>query len=559
MAYGNIALTQGEVNTIFTFGGGSGSIKFYGSDMKRKIISLVTLILVLVLLPAKDEDIWGLSINKVMAITALIEENYFSDIDLDELTYSSIRGMLYTLDPHSYFLDPERLSRLTEEHVGKYYGLGILIQKQEDRLVVISPIEGGPAYRLGIQAGDVISHINGESTKPITGQDAVQLLRGPKGTKVNISITREGLEKPLEMTVPREEIPLRSISYAFMLKDDIGYIRIRNFSGTTTREFEEEMDALEKQGMKKLILDLRLNGGGTLVQSIEISDEFLPSGSTIVSMKGRNKDYNNEFKAFRNNQYEKVPLVLLIDKGSASAPEIVSGAIKDNDRGLIVGENSFGKGLVQTVFPLSEDAAVALTTARYFTPSGRSIQRDYSHIEDYMLSKQAPAEEREVRYTSKGRMVLGQGGIAPDYELEIPPPHDITFMLLYKGAFFTYAQKFVKKETPLSRDFIFPQDKSTQIRAAGGKKIIGRDFRADSQVIEDFKSYLRENRIEFEPAQFEEAKAEIKRELERELFSSIWSIPDGWWAYRISDPVVLKALDVLPEATSMIKEDRISE
>ncbi len=525
--------------------------------MKRKLISLVSLILVLVLLPAKDEDIWGLSISKIIAMTSLIEENYFSDIDHDELTYSSIRGMLYTLDPHSYFLDPDRLSRLTEEHVGKYFGLGILIQKQEDRLVVISPIEGGPAHRLGIQAGDVISHINGESTKPISSQDAVQLLRGPKGSKVNISITREGLEKPLEMTVTREEIPLRSISSAFMLKDDIGYIRIRNFSGTTTREFEEEMAALEKQGMRKLILDMRLNGGGTLVQSIEISDEFLPKGSTIVSMKGRNKDYNSEFQAFRDNQYEKIPLVLLIDKGSASAPEIVSGAIKDNDRGLIVGENSFGKGLVQTVFPLSENAAVALTTARYFTPSGRSIQRDYSHIEDYMLSKQAPVEEREIRYTSKGRVVLGQGGIAPDYEVEIPLPNDAIFLLLYKGSFFTYAQKFVKKETPLSRDFIFPKDKPAQTRISGGKKIIGRDFRADSQVIEDFKSYLKENGIEFDLAQFEEARPEIKRELERELFSSIWSIEDGWWVYRISDPVVLKALAVLPEAATMVQEGKV--
>ena len=521
--------------------------------MKRKVLLLVVLILVLVLLPAKDEDIWGYSYQKITSIASLLEEYYYQDVDPDQLTYSSIRGMLQTLDPHSYFLDPDYLARMTEEHEGKYHGLGILIQKQEDRLVVISPIEGGPAHRLGVLPGDVISHINGESTKNITSREAVQKLRGIKGTKVNITIAREGLEKPLEMTVTRAEIPLRSISYAFMLKDDIGYIRIRNFSGNTTREFEEEMDALEKQGMKKLILDLRLNGGGTLIQSIEISDEFLPSGATIVSMKGRNKDYNNEFKAFRNNQYENIPLVLLIDKGSASAPEIVSGAIKDNDRGLIVGENSFGKGLVQTVFPLSEDAAVALTTARYFTPSGRSIQRDYSRIEDYMLSKQAPVEEREVRYTSKGRIVLGQGGIAPDYELEIPPPQDITFMLLYKGIFFSYAQKFAKKETPLSRDFIFPQDKSTQTRAAGGKRIIGRDFRADSQVIEDFKFYLRKSKIEFEPAQFEEARAEIKRELERELFSSIWSIPDGWWVYRISDPVVLKALAVLPEATSMIK------
>lgn len=543
-----------EDNHDFTRQGGFGSIEISGIDMKRKALLLVVLILVLVLLPAKDEDIWGISYKKVNSIAYLIDEYYFLDVDYDQMTYSSIRGLLRTLDPHSYFLDPDHFARLTEEHVGKYHGLGILIQKQEDRLVVISPIEGGPAYRLGILPGDVISHINGESTKLITSQGAVQKLRGPKGTKVNITIAREGLEKPLEMTVTREEIPLHSVPYAFMLQDDIGYIFIRNFSGTTTREFKEKMDSLVKQGMKKLILDFRLNGGGTLMQSIEISEQFLPRGSVIVSMRGRNKEFNREFQAEQDNQYEDIPLVLLISKSSASAPEIVSGAIKDNDRGLIVGENSFGKGLVQTVFPLSENSAVALTTARYFTPSGRSIQRDYAHIEDYMRSIQAPEVEREVRYTAKGRKVLGQGGIAPDYEIAAST-NDIIFYFMYKGAFFTYARKFVNNETPLSKQFIFPQKRQTGTRNAGGKQIFGRDFKPDSRVIEDFKSFLRENKIEYEPAEFETALAQIKQELERDIFSALWGVEEGWWAYQRSDPVVRKALEVFPEASSLIKED----
>ncbi len=522
--------------------------------MKRKVLVLVALILVLFLLPANDEDIWGYSYKKITSIASLLEEYYYQDVDPDQLTYSSIRGMLQTLDPHSYFLDPDYLARMTEDYEGKYHGLGILIQKQEDRLVVISPIEGGPAYRLGVLPGDVISHINGESTKNISSSDAVQKLRGLKGTKVDITITREALEKPLEMTVTREEIPLHSISYAFILQDDIGYIRIRGFSGTTTREFEEKMASLVNQGMKKLILDLRTNGGGTLVQSIEISDEFLPRGALIVSMKGRHRDFNREFRALKDDQFEKTPLVILIDKGSASAPEIVSGAIKDNDRGLIVGEDSFGKGLVQTVFPISNNAAVALTTARYFTPSGRSIQRDYTHIEDYILSKKAPEEEREVRYTTGGRKVLGQGGISPDYEVE-SSLDDIIYYFLYKGAFFSYARKFVKNETPLSRMFIFPQEKRSMTENAGGKTVIGRDFRANSQVIEDFKSYLQESKIEYDPAEFESTTAEIKRWLEREIFSVLWSQEDGWWAYQRDDPVVLKAIEVFPEASSLIKQD----
>ncbi len=524
------------------------------TGMKRKIFLLFALIFVLVLVPARNEDIWSPYFGKVSSIVSLIEENYFRDIDQEELAYSSIKGMLQTLDPHSYFLDPSHFSRLREEHVGKYHGLGIMIQKQEQRLVVISPIEGGPAYRLGIQAGDIISRINGESTKPITSYEAMLKLRGIKGTKVNITIVREGMEKPFELTIVREEIPLYSVPYSFMLQDEIGYIFIRNFSATTTREFEEKMESLVKQGMKGLILDMRTNGGGTFIQSIEISDEFLPRGTLIVSMKGKNKEYDKEFRALHDNQYEKIPLVILINRGSASAPEIVSGAIKDNDRGLIVGETSFGKGLVQTVHPLSMNAAVALTTAKYFTPSGRSIQRDYTHLEDYRFTRRIPEGEREVRYTSRGRKVLGQGGISPDYEVKFSF-QIITAELLIKGAFFSYARKFTNKNTPLSKKISFPSKSQTREKDTGRKKVIGRDFIVGSLVMEDFKNYLRKSKIDYDSDQFEEAKEEIKRELEREIFSSLWGIEEGIKIYRKSDPVVLKAIEVLPEASTLIEKD----
>ncbi len=522
--------------------------------MKRKIFLLFALIFVLVLVPARNEDIWSQYFDKVSSIVFLIEENYFRDIDREELAYSSIKGMLQTLDPHSYFLDPSHFSRLREEHVGKYHGLGIIIQKQEQRLVVISPIEGGPAYRLGIQAGDVISRINGESTKPITSYEAMLKLRGIKGTKVNITVVREGMEKPFELTIVREEIPLYSVPYSFMLQDEIGYIFIRNFSGTTTKEFEEKMESLVKQGMKSLILDMRTNGGGTFVQSIEISDEFLPRGTLIVSMKGKNKEFNREFRALYDDQYEKIPLVILINRGSASAPEIVSGAIKDNDRGFIVGETSFGKGLVQTVHPLSMNAAVALTTAKYFTPSGRSIQRDYTRIEDYRFTRRIAEGEREVRYTSGGRKVLGQGGISPDYEVKFSF-QTITAKLLIKGAFFSYAQKFTHNNTPLSKKISPLPESQKRIKDSGRKKVVGRDFIVGSQVMEDFKDYLRESKIDYDSDHFEEAKEEIKRELEREIFSSLWGIEEGVKVYRNSDPVVLKAIEVLPEASTLIEKD----
>ena len=503
------------------------------------------------LIPAWNEDVWDASHKKISSIVSIIDENYFKEVDHEKLIYSSIKMMLKTLDPHSYFLDPKNFSTLMEDYKGKYYGLGIMIQKQEDRLVVISPIEGGPASRLGIHAGDIISHINGESTKPISGIEAMQKLRGPKGKPVTITIIREGIEKPLELTIVREEIPLYSVPYAFMLGKDIGYIFIRNFAETTTRELEEKMELLRKLGMKKLILDLRGNSGGTFAQSVEISDLFLPRGNLIVSIKGRNKYYNEKFSALKDKQYEKIPLIILINHGTASAPEIVSGAIKDNDRGLILGEDSWGKGVVQTVFPITQNTAVALTIARYFTPSGRCIQRDYTNVEDYVLNHEVSEEKREVRYTSKGRKVLGQGGISPDYEVKFAYKN-LTARLLLKGAYFSYAREFANKETELSKKFIFPDEKPTHMAAAEKRKIINKNILIDNRFIDDFKSYLSIKNIEYDPEKFEEAKEEIRREIEREIFSSIWGIEEGVKTFRKSDPVVLKAVELFPEAESLI-------
>lgn len=512
--------------------------------MKKKILFFLFLFCVLILVPAQEEDAWNLSLKKLSSIVDLIEENYYQQLNEDELIFSSVKGIIQTLDPHSYFLEPSHFSRLREEHAGKYYGLGILIQKQDDRLVVISPIEGGPAFRLGIQAGDVISHIMGESTKPISSYEAMQKLRGPKATEVTITIVREGLEEPFDLTIVREEISLHSVPYAFILQDDVGYIFIRNFSSTTTKEFEEKMESLVKKGMKELILDLRGNGGGTFFQSIEISDEFLPKGAPVVSIKGRNKYYNRGFSAVSSDQYENLPLIILIDRGSASAPEILSGAIKDNDRGLIVGEDSWGKGLVQTVFPLASNLGVALTTAKYFTPSGRSIQRDYSSLEDYILKREVSEEIREIRYTSKGRKVLGQGGISPDYTVKfsIQP---LTSRLFFQGAFFRYGRKFAEQKTSFSKGFELPSEKQA---------LLEPHTIVDEQVIRDFMVYLEKNKIEFEKEEFEKAKEEIRRELTREIFSSLWGMEEGVKVYRRTDPVVIKAIEVLPEAKKLLTD-----
>jgi len=526
-----------------------------------KKLSLFTVIFFLIVLSvAWDEDVWTNSIDKISTIISHIEENYYKNVDPEELAYSSIRGMLQTLDPHSNFLDRRSMSRLTEDYRAKYYGTGMLIQQQGDRIVVISPIVGGPAYRMGVQSGDVISNINGETTKTINSYEAMQRLRGKKGTKVTITLVREGMKQPFDMTITREEIPLYSVPYAFLLQENIGYIFIRNFAETTPQELREKMDLLDKQGMEKLILDLRQNGGGAFPQSLEIADEFLPRGSVLVSIRGRKELYNQEIQAIQKNKYEKIPLIILIDNGSASASEIVSGAMKDNDRALIVGTDSFGKGLVQTVFPLTSETAVSLTIAKYFTPSGRSIQKDYANIEDYILQNyrqpaEVPEEEREVTYTAQGRKVFGQGGITPDYKVAFTNKF-FTFSVQRTGAFFTYARKFVTKKTDLSKLYVFPDEQGEKNEDLKDKKILDENFVVDTPVLEDFKAHLKDLNFSYEPEDFEDALEEIKREIKKEIFSSLWGVERGWKVSMENDPVVQKAVEVLPESEALLKKSR---
>ena len=521
--------------------------------MKKRLVPLVLTALVLLQVPSHDQDLWTATVNKARAIAGVLEQNYFKLLNEEDLAIASIKGTLDTLDPHSYFLDPSSFSRMREDYTGKYYGTGMQIQKQGENIVVIAPIEGGPAFRLGILPGDIISHIDGESTVPLSSYDAMQKLRGTeKGSKVTVTFVREG-EKPFDLTIAREEIPLLSVPYVFILKDDIGYVYVRNFGEETPRELEEALVKLTAEGMKSLILDLRLNTGGALAPSIEISDLFLPKGSPIVSMKGRNRAYDREFPAYLNNQYETLPLVILIDQGTASASEIVSGAVMDHDRGLVVGEDSWGKGLVQTVFPLAPNMAVALTVAKYLTPSGRSIQRDYTQLDDYLMSKRAPEESREVRYTDGGRKVLGQGGITPDYAVDalLKP---FTGRLRISGAFFAYARRLVLHQTDLGRKFVFPQDPKDAGAAAAGRIQIGTSFVVNDDVVADFRKFLATRKVEYDEKTFREAEAEIRSELEREIAGAIWGVEAGIRVSRQNDPVVLKAIEVMPEAARLIKK-----
>jgi carboxyl-terminal processing protease len=335
-----------------------------------------------------DTDAVYENIDVFTEVLRQIEKNYVESQDPKELIYGAIRGMVRSLDAHSSFLTREEHQDLMMETRGSFSGVGIEITIKDNILTVVSPIEGTPAYKAGIKAGDKIIKIEEKSTQDMTMMDAVKSIRGKKGTKVKLTIMREGEEKPLEFSITRDVIPLKSVRH-YQLTPEIGYIRISNFRSNTTEDLESSLGKLEKDGtLKGLILDLRNNPGGLLNQAVEVSDLFLDSG-VIVSTKGRNSSQNAEATAHRNDKPRAYPIVVLVNGGSASAAEIVAGALQDNKKALILGTRTFGKGSVQTILPLSDGSGLRLTTARYYTPSGKSIQ----------LS-----------------------GITPDIELEFVPP-----------------------------------------------------------------------------------------------------------------------------------------
>jgi len=466
-------------------------------------------------------------------VVSLAEENYADPIDPQKTIYDSIRGMLKTLDPHSNFFDPKSFAQFREDQRGNFYGLGITIQIRNARPTVISPIPGTPAYRLGIRSGDIIAKIEKASTDGLAIQEVVDKLRGPKGTTVNISIQREGIPELLEFSIVRDEIPHYSIPYTFYVRPKIGYIRIDSFTETTEKEIT---DSLKKLGpdLEGLILDLRGNPGGYLQAAIAVADKFLKHDQDVLVTKGKLSSSNHRYPVPRGSEASSYPMVVLINGGSASASEIVAGAIQDHDRGLILGETSFGKGLVQTVFPLSQGAGVSLTTARWYTPSGRLIQRDYAHLSfyDYYYNKGKETPPTEIKLTDSGREVFGGGGINPDIKVEIPKPNKFQSQLLSRSSFFTFGRAYNASHP----DF-------------------DHNFEVAETILKDFRSFLStgEKKITFEEADFAANLDFIKRQIKYEYFLAHAGQDDAYKVYLEGDVQVLKALEVLPQAKALFQ------
>jgi carboxyl-terminal processing protease len=354
----------------------------------------------------------------------LVQNHYVEPPDNQKLIQGAIDGMLKTLDPHTVFLPPQRAQRMDEEFRGDYSGIGIQFEIRDGVITVISPLEGTPSFRLGIRAGDQIVEIDNKPVpKSVTNDDVFKALRGPSGSQVQIAIQREG-EELHRYNIDRAKIPIESIPYAYMIRPGVGYVRVIRFSQTTGDELETAMGKLRAQGMKSLLLDLRANSGGLLSQAVDVLDQLIPENKKVVYTRGRIASANADYYTTDRPKQLSGPLVVLIDHGSASASEIVAGAIQDLDRGLVAGTNSFGKGLVQNQLNLSDGSKLLLTIAKYYTPSGRLIQRDYTKVTDqseYALEayrEDAPTDsELAVRpkfKTAGGRQVYGGGGILPD-------------------------------------------------------------------------------------------------------------------------------------------------
>ncbi|MCL5020299.1 MAG: S41 family peptidase, partial [Bacteroidetes bacterium] len=313
-------------------------------------------------------------VEKFKDVLSLADKYYVDNVDTQKLTDAAISGMLSQLDPHSVYIPAKDVRQISEDFRGSFDGVGIEYDVVNDTLLVVSPIAGGPSELVGIQAGDKIITIDGKSAIGITRDEVQKKLRGPKGTKVTVTVVRAGVDKPMDFTIIRNKIPIYSVTAAFMFNKDVGYVYINRFAETTGSELANALAKLKSEGMKELVLDLRDNPGGLLDQAVSVASDFLPQGKTIVYTKGRIPEANEYFTS-SGGAYTKLPLILLVNGGSASASEIVSGAMQDLDRGLIVGETTFGKGLVQRQFSLDDGSAVRITIARYYTPSGRLIQR----------------------------------------------------------------------------------------------------------------------------------------------------------------------------------------
>ena len=485
------------------------------------------------------------------AALSAIEANYIDKVDSDNLVYGAVRGMLGTLDPHSSFFSPKEYAQMRERQEGRYYGIGVTIVSQDGDITAMSVFEGSPAYKKGIRRGDILANVEGEDTKGWTTDQAMRKLRGPKGTNVNVGVKRRGYEELIKFALTRDEVYIPTVPAYFMLDATTGYIRMQDFGENTDRDVKHALRDLTQKGMKRLLFDLRGNPGGPLDQAIKVASEFLTSGQMVVYTRGRVANSDQDYHVDREGgAFTDIPIVLLANRNSASASEIVTGALQDHDRAYVVGETTFGKALVQSVYRISGGAGLALTTAHYYTPSGRLIQRPWDASFDEYLSyslrdqdANKPHNPSDLKHTDAGRNVYSGGGIEPDKRVSGPiegfNPSRFGRMLYARSTFANYAQKYAAEgDTRITQ-------RST------GRTTVKPNFTVDAEMVADYKEFLKGEKVKIDDDAFAKELDFIKAMIRFEIDNAVFGIADARRHLISVDPQAQAALQNFGEAQKL--------
>ncbi|WP_420317621.1 S41 family peptidase [Ekhidna sp.] len=498
------------------------------------------------------------SLNKFRQVLTHIENDYVDEVNSEELVESAITNMLEDLDPHTSYIPAKDLDLIQSRLDGNYEGIGIEFNIFKDTIHVVSPLSGGPSEKLGIRAGDKIVKVDGESVAGVgmTNQKVVELLRGPGGSEVTISIKRDGEDELIDYQIERDVIPQYSVDVSYMVDDEIGYIKVARFANSTYLEFKEALLKLKDQGMKKLVIDLTGNPGGYLNRAVQIADELLGDRQMIVYTDGKEKRYSEMHYSGDPGDFEEGSLVIMVDEGSASASEIVAGAVQDHDRGLIVGRRSFGKGLVQMPIDLIDGSELRLTISRYYTPSGRSIQKTYSggNLDEYYREAYERYQNGEVYSsdsikvndslefkTDKGRVVYGGGGITPD----IFVPLDTAYNTKYLNRLFSTnsLQEYTLR---------FAQENRASLEEMGFEKFRA-DFQISESMLNDLVSVADENKVKYNESEYNRSKKLLKQLTKAYIARGIWDNDGFYPIFNEQDEIFQQAIKMMDEADKIVR------
>ena len=513
-------------------------------------ISLIFLFTVASVGPAAYSKVVNIydKIRVLNQIISIVNENYVEPVNWDEALDGAFLGLLEELDPHSSYISRDKLEAVNEQFHGKFEGIGIEFDLLGGYITVIAPVVDSPSDRAGLQPGDKIVAIDGEDAYEITREDVYNTLRGPKGTAVLLTIRRPGQAETFDVEIIRDQIPIYSLISSFMIDDQIGYMRLTRFASSTSQEVLEAVESLRAEGMTRLIFDLRTNSGGYLEQAVNVADLFITSPDTLVYTAGRKTEMSEVFIASSKRGYEDFAVIVLINRWSASASEIVAGAIQDLDRGLVVGETSFGKGLVQRQWPLKDGSALRVTIARYYTPSGRLIQRPYDNGTKEYYGNLGKEDREELldslrigkpKYkTKRGREVYGGGGISPDVYVPISKYTTTTVRMVGHPKRFTFnwGTDYAKGRKTDWKDLVD----------------FNRDFQVSADLVEDFLTYVKDQDVDFEREELDKDMGYLKSVLKAEVAGAVWGKSAYYQMFVSNDPQVTAALSHFDEAAEFL-------